>query len=80
MTVGQELADKASLHHPFTFTKLVLFLLLSRNTQGERLPELAEELEKLRAGLAVAGDQAGNIEKNPDVLDDVGCRAVSICF
>eukprot|EP00434_Breviolum_minutum_P031300 symbB.v1.2.027680.t1/scaffold2853.1/size68855/8 len=26
--------------------------------KGERLPELAEELEKLRAGLAVVGDQA----------------------
>ena len=32
---------------------------MSRNAQGERLPELAEELEKLRAGLAVVGDQAG---------------------
>lgn len=83
MTVGQELADKASLHHPFYFhqTCPVSFCSMSRNAQGERLPELAEELEKLRAGLAVEGDQAGWKYLRHRCI---GCCAyvtyVSICF
>lgn len=84
MTVGQELADKASLHHPFNFhqTCPVSFCSMSRNAQGERLPELAEELEKLRAGLAVEGDQAWWKYLRPRCI---GCNCayvtyVSICF
>lgn len=84
MAVGQELADKASLHHPFNFhqTCPVSFCSMSRNAQGERLPELAEELEKLRAGLAVEGDQAGWKYLRHRCI---GCNCayvtyVSICF
>ena len=58
------------------------FCSMSRNAQGERLPELAEELEKLRAGLAVVGDQAGWKYLRHRCI---GCNCayvtyVSICF